>query len=352
VIRTKILSGFIGILLFASAYAGKIPGHSFKDLPAISDSTGTEDSTMERELANDPKQQFRDLFQKSQQAVGIVADQLNPQVMAFVEGYIESSGKRMEDLKKWGRPYFDRMDAIFETFDLPRELKYLAVVESNLNSNARSWAGAVGPWQFMPTTARNMGLKIGKKYDERKDLIKSTRAACKYLSSLYALYGDWLLVIAAYNGGPGAVNSAIKRSKSRDFWTLQKFLPAESRNHVKKFIATHYFMEGAGSIATATKEEAKNITASEPSLTAEEKANSTTQSISGRFNSGVIVKYLSIDLPVFNKWNPGFDKAIAMDGSYELRLPAEKMEMFLSKKADILNESMQLLLNPAASSTL
>ena len=190
----------------------------------------------------------------------LIISQLNPLAVSFVEDYIEKYGEKIEGMKDWGKPYFDMMDGILVQHGLPKELKYLAVIESDLKSNARSWAGAVGPWQFMPATARNMGLKVGNKYDERRDFYKSTHAASKYLTSLFAIYGDWLLVIAAYNGGPGKVNSAIRKSGSRDFWTLQRYLPAESKNHVKKFIATHYIMEGGqGGITTVTKEEAKNF---------------------------------------------------------------------------------------------
>ena len=99
------------------------------------------------------------------------------------------------------------IDAVLVKHGLPKELKYLAVIESQLKSNARSWAGAVGPWQFMPATGRIMGLKVNRRVDERRDIYKSTHAASRYLTSLYSLYGDWLLVIAAYNGGPGKVNS-------------------------------------------------------------------------------------------------------------------------------------------------
>ncbi|MEI9807627.1 MAG: transglycosylase SLT domain-containing protein [Bacteroidota bacterium] len=187
-------------------------------------------------------------------------------------------------------------------------------------------------------------MRISKKYDERKDFSKSTHAASKYLASLYALYGDWLLVIAAYNGGPGKVNAAIKKSGSRDFWTLQQYLPAESKNHVKKFIATHYIMEGQGGITTATKVEGKDLTAGSP-LSEEEAANSKKQSISGRYNSFIIMKHISMDMVSFNKMNPNFDKLIGSNGNYELTLPTDKMDIFLVKKPTILNESMQLLLN-------
>ena len=138
---------------------------------------------------------------------------------------------------------------------MPLELKYLAVVESELNPKAVSRVGAVGPWQLMPATAKVLGLKITRKYDERKNLKKSTKAAALYLRDLYTQYGDWLLVLAAYNCGPRPVNSAIRRTGSRNFWKLQNHLPAESRDHVKKYIATHYYFEGKGGITTLTKAE-------------------------------------------------------------------------------------------------
>jgi len=139
--------------------------------------------------------------------------------------------------------------------DLPVQLKYLAVVESELKTTALSRVGAVGAWQLMPETARNYSLKVSSRYDERKHLYKSTVAAAKYLNYLHNIFNDWLLTIAAYNGGPGTVFKAIKRSGSRNFWKLQDFLPMETRLHVKRFISTHYFFEGEGSVTTLTKQE-------------------------------------------------------------------------------------------------
>jgi membrane-bound lytic murein transglycosylase D len=299
----------------------------------------------------DPKQGFKDLFVVSTLSNGANTEQLNPLAISFVQDYIDKFGKSMEDMKSWGKPYFDMMDGILTQHGLPKELKYLAVIESYLKSNARSWAGAVGPWQFMPATARNLGLRVDRYYDERTDYFKSTHAASRYLTDLFSIYGDWLLVIAAYNGGPGNVNYAIKKSGSKDFWTLQNYLPAESRNHVKKFIATHYIMEGQGGITTATKEEVKNLLfASSGNLSKEELSGTKLQTISGRYNSQVIVKYITMDVVTFNRMNPDFDKLIATNGNYELRLPNDKMDIFLAKKFDILNESVQLLLNPANNS--
>jgi membrane-bound lytic murein transglycosylase D len=299
------------------------------------------------QLPADPKEGFRQLFVTATASNGVKVEQLNPLAVSFVEDYILKFGSSMMDMKGWGKPYFDMMDAVLIGHGLPKELKYLAVIESRLQTQARSWAGAVGPWQFMAGTAKGLGLKVGKNIDERRDMLKSTHAASRYLNSLYAMYGDWLLVIAAYNGGPGKVNTAIRRSGSRDFWVLQKFLPAESRNHVKKFIATHYIMEGEGGITTLTKEEAGLLLAAVTTdKIVETDSLSRTQAISGRYNSSVVIKHILMDIFAFNKVNPNFDKVISETGKYQLRLPADKMELFLSKKSLILSESMQLLLNP------
>jgi len=339
-----LLSVFGNMLLLSSADAGKLQqAAKVKPVFAI-DTTLKKDSIKPAlEITNDPKQGFKDLFVTATIGNGINVAQLNPLALNFVKGYLEKFGKKMEDMKSWGRPYFDMMDGILTQHGLPKELKYLAVIESHLKSNVKSWAGAVGPWQFMPVTARNFGLRVNQYYDERTDYFKSTHAASRYLTDLFAIYGDWLLTIAAYNGGPANVNHAIKKSGSRDFWTLQRYLPAESRNHVKKFIATHYIMEGNGGITTATKAEIKNLLFSNSQANADI-SDAKIEIVTGRYNSLVIVKYLSMDIVIFNKMNPDFDRLIADNGKYELRLPNDKMDIFLAKKFDILNESVQMLL--------
>ncbi len=276
------------------------------------------------------------------------AVQLNPRAISFVEDYMNKHTKQLEQMKDWGKPYFDMMDGILTAHGLPGELKYLAVIESNLKSYALSWAGAVGPWQFMPGTARRMGLKVSSYLDERTDYHKSTHAAAQYLSELFSIYNDWLLVIAAYNGGSGNVNYAIRKSSSRNFWDLQFYLPEESRNHVKKFIATHYIMEGNGGITTVTKDEAKDLVLSptKNNLSDEELNNSKTQIIGGKYNSLIIAKNILMNIASFNRYNPDFDKQIGVTGSFELRLPTDKMEIFNTKKYKILDESMKLLLAP------
>jgi membrane-bound lytic murein transglycosylase D len=297
----------------------------------------------------DPKEGFKHLFvTTTRNSDGVRIEQLNPLAIEFVEDYIEKFGKKMETIKVSGRPYFDMMDVVLAKHGLPKELKYLAVIESFLKPNARSVAGAVGPWQFMPGTARKMGLQVGYKLDERRDLYKSTHAASRYLTSLYSLYGDWLLVIAAYNSGPGTVNNAIRRSGTRDFWKLQQYLPLESRNHVKKFIATHFIMEGQGGITTLTKMESANRVLTDTVKTVLPTTDARLQTVSGRYNSLIIIKHLGIEMTLFNQLNPEFDKVVGSTGNYPLRLPNDKMELFLVRKQDILYESMQLLLNPDA----
>jgi membrane-bound lytic murein transglycosylase D len=183
------------------------------------------------------------------------AIKLNKNAAHFVKDYIRRNDELFTVVRKRGEKHFPMMDSIFNKYDLPIELKYLAVVESELKPTATSCVGAKGPWQLMPETAKILGLKVTKRYDERTHYRKSTRAAAIYLKDLHREFGDWLLVLAAYNSGPGPVYAAIKKSGSRNFWKLQHYLPAESRGHVKKFIATHYFFEGQGGITTLTKSE-------------------------------------------------------------------------------------------------
>ena len=181
---------------------------------------------------------------------------LNSQAAKFVKVHNARNKLSLEKIKERSLPYFTIIDSVFNYYSLPIELKYLAVIESELKSKAVSRVGAVGPWQLMPSTARILSLKVTSRYDERTHYYKSTAAAARYLKDLYREFDDWLLVIAAYNCGPGGVNTAIKKSGSRNFWKLQNYLPAETRGHVKKFIATHYYFEQHGSITTLTKSEA------------------------------------------------------------------------------------------------
>ena len=130
------------------------------------------------------------------------SSQVNPNAESYMQDYLRAHTNSLVKMKTWGGPYFNLIDNIFAQYGLPRELKYLAVIESNLNTGATSWVGAGGPWQFMPYTARDYGLVVNNLQDDRRDYYKSTHAAARYLLTLYSQMHDWLLVIAAYNGGP------------------------------------------------------------------------------------------------------------------------------------------------------
>ena len=183
---------------------------------------------------------------------------LNKHASKFVKEFLVKEDEALEKAKGRSASYFKMMDEIFSSYGLPVQLKYLAVVESDLKTTAVSRVGAKGLWQFMPQTARDLGLRITYKYDERTYAYKSTVAAAKYLKDLHSEFNDWLLVIAAYNSGPLPVLNAIKKSGSKNYWALQYYLPEESRFHVKRFIGTHYFFEGKGSLVTMTKNETTN----------------------------------------------------------------------------------------------
>ena len=165
-------------------------------------------------------------------------------VKQFVNRYIQQNQECLVSVRQRCDSPFDLMDSIFTRYHLPIELKYLAVIESELKSNAVSHVGAAGPWQLMPGTAHILGLKVSRGCDERMSYPRSTQAAAIYLRDLHVEFGDWLLVLAAYNGGEGPVNLAIRKSESKDFWVIQRYLPQETREYVKKFMATYYYFEG------------------------------------------------------------------------------------------------------------
>jgi membrane-bound lytic murein transglycosylase D len=140
------------------------------------------------------------------------------------------------------------------------------------------------------------------------------------------------------------VNKAIRNSGSRDFWKLQHYLPNESMNHVKKFIATHYIMEGNGGVVTATRDELSDMVVTTGAGGAELE-HSTAYNITGRFNSAVIIRHTGVDAVLFHKLNPSFDSQVALNGKYELRLPTLSMNLFVAKRYQILDESLALLMN-------
>lgn len=167
----------------------------------------------------------------------------NDIVRRFIEMYADRRRGQVSYMLGQGRYYFPMFEEELAKEGLPLELKYLPVIESALNPVARSRVGATGLWQFMPATGKMYKLEINSLVDERRDPQKSTEAAVRYLKDMYRIYGDWNLVIAAYNCGPGNVNKAIRRSGGKkDYWDLYPYLPKETRGYVPAFIAATYIM--------------------------------------------------------------------------------------------------------------
>lgn len=167
----------------------------------------------------------------------------NDVVQQFIDRYsgrLRHSVSYMLGASNFYMPIFEEA---LEAYDLPLELRYMPVIESALNPTAVSRVGATGLWQFMLTTGKQYGLEVNSLVDERRDPIKASYAAARYLSDLYKVFGDWTLVIAAYNCGPDQVNKAIRRSNGEtDYWQIYPYLPKETRGYVPAFIAANYIM--------------------------------------------------------------------------------------------------------------
>jgi membrane-bound lytic murein transglycosylase D len=184
---------------------------------------------------------------------------LNSQVLPFVNDFISNQSYEYNKMKTWGQPYFVLFDKIFAANGLPLELKYLSVIESDLKGNLVSSVDAVGPWQLMPDEAKRFHLKTDEGKDERKDFYKSTEVAAQLLKELHNEFGDWLLAVAAYNCGAGRMKQAIAKAGSDNYWKLQRYLPEETRRHVKKYIATDYYFEGTAGFTTMTADETAKL---------------------------------------------------------------------------------------------
>ncbi len=170
----------------------------------------------------------------------------NPSLENVIKSFLFRKRELMEKMLTVSQFYFPLFEQELDNYDIPLEMKYLAIVESALNPRARSRVGATGLWQFMYGTGKQFDLDVSSYVDERSDPIKSTKAACKFLSQLYDIYEDWDLALAAYNSGPGNVNKAIRRSGGyKNYWNLRRYLPRETAGYVPAFLATMYLFEYA-----------------------------------------------------------------------------------------------------------
>ena len=264
----------------------------------------------------------------------IIPIQYNNIVRNSIDLYAERRRPLVRYMLGMADYYFPIIEQVLDEHDMPLELKYLAVVESALNPKALSRVGASGLWQFMLPTAKAYGLTINSLVDERFDPVKSTEAACRYLKSMYEIYGDWNLVLAAYNCGPGNVNKALRRSGGKtDFWEIYPHLPRETRSYVPLFFAANYIM---------TYHCEHNICPIQTSLP----LATDTIMVNKMLHLQQVADVLSMDIEDIRALNPQYKRDIipGNSGAAILKLPATQAYAFVDKEDTVYTHNAAELL--------
>lgn len=249
----------------------------------------------------------------------------NEIVRKFIDMYATRLRQKVAFMLSANNFYMPIFEEALDLYDLPLELKYLPVIESALNPMATSTQGATGLWQFMLRTGQVYGLKVNSLVDERRDPIKSTRAAARYLKDLYDIYQDWNLVLAAYNCGPGTINKAIRRAGGdKDFWEIYNYLPKETRGYVPAFIAANYIMtyyceHYISPMEMRMPESTDTIHVSRP------------------LNLNQVADVCKINIDELRALNPEFKKDLipGNEKPYALRLPTNMVSTFIDKEDSI-----------------
>ena len=249
----------------------------------------------------------------------------NDKVRRYIEVYTRKSPHAIPYMIGMTDYYFPIFEEILDEYDLPLEFRYLPIIESALNPRAVSRAGATGLWQFMYSTGKMYKLEINTFVDDRRDPIKSTRAAAAFLTDLYAIYGDWTLVLAAYNCGPGNVNKAIRRSGGkRDYWSIYNYLPRETRGYVPAFIGAAYMMNYYQDHGMK-------------SLAVEIPLHTDTIMVNKKLHLGQVAEVLDLPIQQLRDLNPQYKKDVlpAVTRSYSLKLPVDLATQFIDLEDSI-----------------
>ena len=252
----------------------------------------------------------------------------NDIILDYIKFYSSRRNKHLGQMLGNSVYYFPLFEEKLDKNNLPLELKYLSIVESALNPLAKSRVGATGLWQFMFRTGKAYGLDVNSYIDERMDPIQSTNAACAYFEKLYSMYGDWNLVLAAYNAGPGNVNKAIRRSGGKStYWEIRPYLPKETRGYVPAFIAVNYLMNFPSD---------HNIYPADASCAWIE---TDTIVVTGQVRFDQIEAFTQIDAAELARLNPTYRKGIIPGGGNQnvLRLPYEASALFIENADSIYN---------------
>ncbi|AVM50445.1 lytic transglycosylase domain-containing protein [Capnocytophaga sp. oral taxon 878] len=251
----------------------------------------------------------------------------NPVLEQVIKSFLKNRRSSLERLMSLSDYYFPMFEQEMSNQKIPLEIKYLAIIESALNPKARSHAGATGLWQFMYTTGKSYGLEVNNYVDERSDPIRATKAAAKYLKELYQIFGDWDLVLAAYNSGPGNVTKAIRRSNGKtNYWNLRPYLPKETAGYVPAFLATLYIFEYA----------------KEHGFKPQRRANHLFETDTIRVKQAVpfknIAEITGMDVQEIQFFNPSYQLDVVpyVEGrNYALRLPISEIGKFVANEQTI-----------------
>ncbi len=251
----------------------------------------------------------------------------NPSLERIIKSYLKHRQKSLAELMAKAKYYFPMFEEHLDKYDLPLEIKYLAIVESALRPRARSRVGASGLWQFMYYTGKQFGLDVSSYVDERHDPLRATEAACKYLSNLYGIFGDWDLALAAYNSGPGNVSKAIRRSGgNKNYWNIRHHLPRETAGYLPAFYATYYILEYA---------DKHNINVTKSYIN---KFETDTIHVKRQLTFEQINKVLNTNDELLEFLNPQYKLNIipfVKGKNYTLRLPKDLLGKFVSNEAEI-----------------